>query len=83
MNAYFGYTSYVNGTTARPFLRNIYGTPLKTGIEFDCLADIGRVETVHFSPGYWADSGLSNAPTQWPARGVALQQRHRHDRAAH
>ena len=63
VNAYFGYTSYVNGTTARPFLRNIYGTPLKTGIEFDCLADIGRVETVHFSPGYWKDSGLTNAPT--------------------
>ena len=63
VNAYFGYTSYVNGTTARPFLRHIYGTPLKTGIEFDCLADIGRVETVHFSPAYWADSGLANAPT--------------------
>ena len=63
VNAYFGYTSYVNGTTARPFLRNIYGTPLKTGIEFDCLADIGRVETVHFAPGYWKDSGLPNAPT--------------------
>jgi hypothetical protein len=63
VNTYFGYTSYVNGTTARPFLRHIYGTPLKTGIEFDCLADIGRVETVHFSPAYWADSGLANAPT--------------------
>jgi hypothetical protein len=63
VNAYFGYTSYVNGTTARPFLRHIYGTPLKTGIEFDCLADIGRIETVHFAPGYWKDSGLANAPT--------------------
>jgi hypothetical protein len=63
VNAYFGYTSYVNGTTARPFLRHIYGTPLKTGIEFDCLADIGRVETVHFSPAYWAGSSLANAPT--------------------
>jgi hypothetical protein len=62
VNSYWGYTSFVNGTTARPFLRNLCGTPLKLGIEFDCLADIGRVETVHFSPDYWADSGLPGAP---------------------
>jgi hypothetical protein len=54
-----GLHQFVNGTTARPFLRNLCGTPLKLGIEFDCLADIGRVETVHFSPDYWADSGLA------------------------
>ncbi len=63
VNAYFGYSSYRNGTTGRPFVRNIYGTPLKAGIEFDCIADIGRIETVHFSPAYWAGSGLANAPT--------------------
>jgi len=63
VNAYFGFTTYRNGITARPFLRNIYGTPLRTGIEYDCLADIGRIETVHFSPDYWADSGLAHAPT--------------------
>ena len=62
VNSYWGYTSFVNGTTARPFLRNLCGTPLKLGIEFDCLADIGRVETVHFSPHYWADSGLAGSP---------------------
>ena len=44
-------------------MRNVYGTPLKTGLEFDCLADIGRIETVHFSPDYWAGSGLADAPT--------------------
>jgi hypothetical protein len=63
VNAYTGFTTYREGTTARPFLRNVYGTPLKTGIEYDCLADIGRIETVHFSPDYWAGSGLTNAPT--------------------
>jgi hypothetical protein len=63
VNSWWAYTSFVAGTTARPFLRNIFGTPLKTGIEFDCLADIGRIETVHFSPAFWRDSGLSNAPT--------------------
>jgi hypothetical protein len=63
VNSYFGFTTYRQGTTARPFVRNVYGTPLKTGIEYDCLADIGRIETVHFSPDYWAGSGLANAPT--------------------
>lgn len=63
VNAYFAYTTYVNGTTARPFVRNVFGTPLKTGLEFDCLADIGRIEMVHFSPDYWAASDLANAPT--------------------
>lgn len=63
INSYIGFTTYREGTTARPFVRNVYGTPLKTGIEYDCLADIGRMETVHFSPDYWAGSGLANAPT--------------------
>ncbi|AQT69810.1 Pectate lyase superfamily protein [Anaerohalosphaera lusitana] len=63
VNSYFAFTTFREGTTARPFVRNVYGTPLKTGIEFDCLADIGRMETVHFSPDYWAGSGLPNAPT--------------------
>ena len=62
VNSYWAYTTFVNGTTARPFLRNLCGTPLKLGIEFDCLADIGRIETVHFAPDYWADSGLPGAP---------------------
>lgn len=63
VNSYIGYTSYNNSITAGPFIRNIYGTPLKTGIELDCLADVGRIETVHFSPEYWKGAGLPNAPT--------------------
>lgn len=63
VNSYIGFTTYLEGTTARPFTRHIYGTPLKTGIEYDRLADIGRTETVHFSPDYWKYSGLANAPT--------------------
>ncbi len=63
VNAYFGFTTYNTSITNCPFVRNIYGTPLKTGIEFDCLADIGRLETVHFSPDYWRYSGLPNSPT--------------------
>lgn len=63
VNSWFGFSSYREGTAGRPFVRNIYGTPLKTGIEFDCIADIGRIESVHFSPAYWAGSGLAHAPT--------------------
>ena len=68
VNAYIGYTTYVDGTTARPFVRHVYGTPLKTGLEFDCLADIGRIESVHFTPDYWAGSGLAGAPAAGEAR---------------
>jgi hypothetical protein len=63
VNAYIGFSTFQNGRiTASPFLRNIYGTPLKTGIELDCLADVGRIESVHFSPAYWQHCGLDAAP---------------------
>jgi hypothetical protein len=64
VNCYIGFSNYMAGSiTASPFVRQIYGTPLKLGIEFDNLADVGRLETVHFSPEYWKNSGLPNAPT--------------------
>lgn len=63
VNAYIGFTNFKAGSiTASPFVRQIYGTPLKLGIEFDNLADVGRLETVHFSPAYWKNSGLPNSP---------------------
>ncbi|MCK5563756.1 MAG: hypothetical protein KAJ07_00795 [Planctomycetes bacterium] len=63
VNPYFGFTTYLDGTTACPFVRGVYGTPLYMGTEYDRLADIGRIETVHFSPDFWAGSGLPGAPT--------------------
>ena len=63
VNPYFGFTTTVQGTTACPFVRGVYGTPLYIGTEYDRLADIGRIETVHFSPDFWAGSGLPGAPT--------------------
>lgn len=80
INSYIGFSNYSDQITASPFLRHIYGTPLKTGIEFDCLADVGRIETVHFAPDYWKNSGLPGAPTanqhaQWlygQATGIVL-----------
>jgi len=43
-------------------IRNVTGTPLKTGLYLDTTTDIGRVVDVHFAPDYWERSGLGNAP---------------------
>ncbi len=80
VNSYIGFSNYSDQITASPFVRHVYGTPLKTGIEFDCLADVGRLETVHFAPEYWKNSGLPGSPTsnqhaQWlygQATGLVL-----------
>lgn len=43
-------------------LRNISGTPLKTGIALDGSLDIGRFEGINFSYKYWLESGEQNLP---------------------
>ena len=43
-------------------VRNVYGTPLKTGIWVDTTTDIGRLIDVSFSPSFWAESQLPGAP---------------------
>lgn len=45
-----------------PNIYDVYGTPLSRGIEIDNIADVGRFEWIHFSPDYWAGSGLDGAP---------------------
>ena len=66
-----------NGTH---IIRNVYGTPLATGITFDMCEDTGRIENVHFDPSYWSRSGLPGAPavngphTSWMlANGVGAR----------
>ena len=44
------------------YAHNVYGTPLKLGIRYDSTTDIGRLENIHFSPSYWSQSGLPDAP---------------------
>ena len=44
------------------FVHNVYGTPLSVGVRYDMTTDIGRLENIHFSPDYWCQSGLPNAP---------------------
>jgi len=62
VNSYIGiwWNKYNGG--ASPVLNGIYGTPLKKGIEIDCIADIGRIEWVNFSPDFWSGSGFENSP---------------------
>jgi hypothetical protein len=43
-------------------LRNVRGTPLRTGVFVDNTTDIGRLTDVAWSPEVWAASGLPGAP---------------------
>jgi len=42
-------------------IRDVCGTPLKTGIYVDTCTDIGRLTDIHFSPRYWETVRLSGA----------------------
>ena len=46
------------------YLRNIYGTPLHTGLQVDMTNDTGRLYSVDFSPDYWKGSGLPGSPAE-------------------
>lgn len=61
VNSYNGIAA-ANRQNALHYIRDVYGTPLKTGISLDLVYDVGRVEEVAFSPKYWAESGLPGAP---------------------
>jgi len=45
------------------YLRQIYGTPLETGLHVDMANETGRLYNVDFAPDYWIGSGLPGAPT--------------------
>ncbi len=46
------------------YLRNIFGTPLETGLAVDMANETGRLYNVDFGPRYWMDSGLPGAPAK-------------------
>ncbi len=50
------------GANELHLVRNVYGTPLKTGIRYDSTTDIGRLEKIRFSPHWWSQSSLPSAP---------------------
>lgn len=63
VNSYRGifFGAAVSGHT-NWYLRNIYGTPLESGIQIDMTNDTGRLYNIHFSTRFWAESGLPDAP---------------------
>ena len=61
VNSYFGIQN--NRGANCPNAWNVYGTPLSTGLDFDHVIDIARVQELHFAAKYWMYSGLPGAPT--------------------
>jgi len=57
----FGSSEYVHGNW---YLRQIYGTPLETGVHVDMANETGRLYSVDFDPRYWIGSGLPGAPSK-------------------
>ncbi|MCP1136268.1 S-layer homology domain-containing protein [Paenibacillus polysaccharolyticus] len=56
------------------YVKDVYGTTLKTGIFLDFTTDIGRLEELHLSPDVWASSGLPGAPVRSQLREYMIQQ---------
>ena len=55
-------------------LRDIYGSPLKVGLTADKSYAVSRYNGIHFSPDFWAWSGLPGAPaTDGAHRDFILQ----------
>lgn len=40
------------------YIKNVYMSPLKKGIDIDFTPDIGRLENVSISPKYWQENGI-------------------------
>lgn len=63
VNSYVGIEMALPSGGTCPVIYHVWGTPLKKGVEFDNINDIGRIDYLNFSPDYWINSGLPNAPT--------------------
>ncbi len=48
---------------ALQFIKNVYGTPLHTGLINDTNLDTLKVENLHFGSKYWLNSGFKNTPS--------------------
>lgn len=74
VNSYIGILFHYDNGGASPVVYNLYGTTLYKGIEIDKIADVGRIDGVHFSPDYWTNSGLSNAPSNKTSFGSYMKE---------
>lgn len=61
VNSYQGIRFGLTATELE-MVRNVYGTPLKTGISMDKTSDTGRIARVRFGSQYWSGSGLGAKP---------------------
>ncbi len=60
---YNSYNGFYNNTCSSMLIRGMYGTILNTGIWGAYAYDVPRTEKVSFDTAYWANSGLSGAPS--------------------
>ena len=67
VNPYQGIVIGNHPENACYIIQNVYGSPLKTGISVEQISDVGRVDGVHFSPAFWENSGLPDAPKSNPS----------------
>ena len=63
VNPYLGVKIGPN-PNALHYIHNVYGTPLKTGLQFDRCFDIGRLEGLYFNPDVWSKSQFTGAPNR-------------------
>ena len=64
--------TYASDPGGNHLFRNIYGSPLHTGLLLRMTASSSRHEENHFGPRYWSDSGLPGAASR-PALVPYLQ----------
>lgn len=62
VNSYIALQFNHNNGGGCPNVFDVYGTPLHDGLIIDALADVGRLDGIHFSAKYWEQSGLADAP---------------------
>ena len=59
---YNSWTGFWNNDCSSMLIRRLYGTVLKLGVHGAYAYDVPRIEHVHFSPRFWAESRLPGAP---------------------
>lgn len=52
------------GNNGHHRVRNLYGTPLVAGLEFERCIAIGRLEGIDFNPYIWSEPGLPGTPAE-------------------
>lgn len=64
LTLYNPYQAFNLFLAACTYVNNVFGSPLKQGIDMDKIGDVTRFEGIKFRPKYWANSGLGTSPTE-------------------